>query len=253
MGIKMIEEIDFKFLLLYNASTFLLKRGEIIMKKILKAFIITVIFAVLAITTDAMAQDDMQEAKASFLGAGVKFRMDRPSMKARNLESMKSAEVKEALDYKNMDDGLLSSAFNGGRSGSGEGVRSRPIKDAKIICEVCKAKAVVNASENCEFCKNKPYADLCDKCIAWSILNSCDECKKNIRGKVAKKDEQKAEVKKEARETEKIEEPKVSEEIIADESEEAAKEVEKPAKKKKASKKSKAKKAAKKVETESVE
>ncbi len=155
-------------------------------KGILKSIIaVSVVFAIFLTAFAAYAQDDMQEAKASFLGAGVKFKMDRPSMKARNLDSANSEQVKEAKDFRNMDNGLLSGAFGGG---NGEGVRSRPIKDTKIVCEVCKAKAVLNASENCEFCKGKSYADLCDKCIAWSILNSCEECKAKIRGKVGKKE-----------------------------------------------------------------
>jgi hypothetical protein len=154
-------------------------------KGILKSIIaVSVVFAIFLTVFAAYAQDDMQEAKASFLGAGVKFKMDRPSMKARNLESANSEQVKEAKDFRHMDNGLLSGAFGGGS----EGVRSRPIKDTKIVCEVCKAKAVLNASENCDFCKGKSYADLCDKCIAWSILNSCEKCKANIRGKVGKKE-----------------------------------------------------------------
>lgn len=210
---------------------------------------IGVIFAILLTVSAAFAQDDMQEAKASFMGAGVKFKMDRPSMKARNLESANTDQIKEAREFRNMDNGLLGGMFNGG---SGEGVRSRPIKDTKIVCEVCKAKTVVNASENCEFCKSKAYADLCDKCIAWSILNSCDECKAKIRGKVGKKEEA-AKEEKAAEETASEESVKApaaepAEEIIADETA-SEKEIEKPKSKtkKKSSKKSKAK-AAKKVE-----
>lgn len=211
---------------------------------------IGVIFAVLLTVSAAFAQDDMQEAKASFMGAGVKFKMDRPSMKARNLESANTDQIKEAREFRNMDNGLLGGMFNGGGS---EGVRSRPIKDTKIVCEVCKAKAVVNASENCEFCKGKAYADLCDKCIAWSILNSCDECKAKIRGKVGKKEEtvkeEKAAEQTASEESVKAPAAEPAEEIIADETA-SEKEIEKPKSKtkKKASKKSKVK-AAKKVET----
>ena len=215
------------------------------MKKGLLTSIVSigVIFAILLTVSAAFAQDDMQEAKASFMGAGVKFKMDRPSMKARNLESANTAQIKEAREFRNMDKGLLSGMFNGG---DGDGVRSRPIKDTKIICEVCKAKAVVNASENCEFCKGKAYADLCDKCIAWSILNACDECKAKIRGKVGKKEEAVEETASE--ESVKAPAAEPAEEIIADETA-SEKEIEKPKSKtkKKASKKSKAK-AAKKVE-----
>jgi hypothetical protein len=205
---------------------------------------IGVIFAILLTVSAAFAQDDMQEAKASFMGAGVKFKMDRPSMKARNLESANTDQIKEAREFRNMDKGLLSGMFNGG---DGEGVRSRPIKDTKIVCEVCKAKTVVNSSENCDFCKGKAYADLCDKCIAWSILNSCDECKAKIRGKVGKKEEKAAD---ETASEESVKAPAAepAEEIIADETA-SEKEIEKPKSKtkKKSSKKSKAK-AAKKVE-----
>lgn len=218
-------------------------------KGILKSIVaLGVIIAISLTAAAAFAQDDMQEAKASFLGAGVKFKMDRPSMKARNLESANSDQVKQALEYKGMDNGLLSGAFNGG---SGEGVRSRPIKDTKIVCEVCKAKAVVNASENCEFCKGKSYADLCDKCIAWSILNSCDECKTKIRGKMAKKEETASVKEEKAPEAASDEAVKAApaeplEEITADETA-SEKAPEKPKTKKKSSKKNKAK-AAKKAE-----
>lgn len=218
-------------------------------KGILRSIVsIGVIFAILLTVSAAFAQDDMQEAKASFMGAGVKFKMDRPSMKARNLESANTDQIKEAREFRNMDNGLLSGMFNG--DGEGRGVRSRPIKDTKIVCEVCKAKAVVNASENCEFCKGKAYADLCDKCIAWSILNSCDECKTKIRGKVGKKEEavkeEKAAEETAAEESVKAPAADPSEEITADETA-AEKEIEKPKAKKKSSKKSKAK-AAKKAE-----
>ncbi|HBC76219.1 MAG: hypothetical protein A2008_03105 [Candidatus Wallbacteria bacterium GWC2_49_35] len=219
-------------------------------KGILRSIVsIGVIFAILLTVSAAFAQDDMQEAKASFMGAGVKFKMDKPSMKARNLESANTAQVKEAREFRNMDKGLLSGMFNGG---DGDGVRSRPIKDTKIICEVCKAKAVVNASENCEFCKGKAYADLCDKCIAWSILNACDECKAKIRGKVGKKEEavndEKAAEENAAEESVKAPAAEPADEIIADETA-SEKEIEKPKSKtkKKVSKKSKAK-AAKKIE-----
>lgn len=202
-------------------------------KGILKSIVaVSVVFAMFLTAFAACAQDDMQEAKASFLGAGVKFKMDRPSMKARNLESANSEQVKEAKEFKHMDNGLLSGAFGGG---SGEGVRSRPIKDTKIVCEVCKAKAVLNASENCEFCKGKSYADLCDKCIAWSILNSCEECKAKIRGKVGKK-ETATETASDASLESPAEAP--ADEIAADE---VSKEkvIEKPKAKKKADKKAK--------------
>lgn len=201
-----------------------------------------IIIALILTVSAAFAQDDMQEAKASFMGAGVKFKMDRPSMKARNLESAGSDQVKEAREFRNMDNGLLSGMFNG--DGEGRGVRSRPIKDTKIICEVCKAKAVVHASENCEFCKGKAYADLCDKCIAWSILNACDACKEKIRGKAGKKEEKPAE---EPASEESVKSPAAEpvEEITADEPA-AEKVIEKPKAKtkKKTSKKAKAEKKA---------
>lgn len=136
------------------------------------------------------AQDDLQDVKASFLGAGVKFNMDKPSMKARNLENVNSEQMQKALNYKNMEGGLLSNIINNDNDSSNrssdEGIRTKPIKDTKLICEVCKAKAVLYANENCEFCKGKPYSELCDRCIAWSILNACDECKQKIYGKTKK-------------------------------------------------------------------
>ncbi len=216
-------------------------------KGIFKSIIaVSVVLAIFLTVFAAYAQDDMQEAKASFLGAGVKFKMDRPSMKARNLDSANSEQVKEAKDFRHMDNGLLSGAFGGG---SGEGVRSRPIKDTKIVCEVCKAKAVLNASENCEFCKGKSYADLCDKCIAWSILNSCEDCKAKIRGKVGKK-ETATEPASEAALEAPAEIP--ADEITAEEAQEE-KVIEKPKTKKKAAKKAKAKTAKKAKKAEPVE
>lgn len=202
-------------------------------KGIFKSIIaVSVVLAIFLTVFAAYAQDDMQEAKASFLGAGVKFKMDRPSMKARNLDSANTEQVKEAKEFRNMDNGLLNNAFGGGS----EGVRSRPIKDTKIVCEVCKAKAVLNASENCEFCKGKSYADLCDKCIAWSILNSCEECKANIRGKVGKKETAAAEPASETNLETPAEIP--DDEITAEEAQEE-KVIEKSKAKKKAAKKAK--------------
>ncbi len=248
------EFVDFKIILLYNKRlidyyVMIKKFKESYMKKSIFNLMISMIvfFAVLLTVSVAYAQDDMQEAKASFLGAGVKFKMDRPSMKARNLESSNSEQVKEAKEFKHMDNGLLSGAFGG--NGGAEGVRSRPIKDTKILCEVCKAKAVLYSNENCEFCKGKSYADLCDKCIAWSILNACDECKARIRGKVGKKEAVSVD---EAADDEKIEiSNSVSEEITADEVNNEKMEVKAKTKvKKSASRKNKNKKA---VKTEAVE
>lgn len=222
------------------------------MKKIqvtILAFIIAVMFMA---PNTAFSQDDMQDAKASFFGAGMKFNMDKPSTRARNLESRDSETVKEATQFRNMEGGLINEMMDktGGSTGSTSGMRSKPIKDTKLLCEVCKAKAIISSNENCEYCKGRSYAELCDKCIAASILNSCEDCKAKIAGKkaeakkteTAKKEEvieEKAAEEKIVKETEK----EKIEEIVPDETEKA---VEKPKKVKKASKKNKK---AKKTET----
>lgn len=227
------------------------------MKKIqvaIFAFIITVLFMA---PNAAFSQDDMQDAKASFFGAGVKFNMDKPSTRARNLESQQSDTVKEATNYKNMEGGLFNEVLDrsNGNSNSSAGMRSKPIKDTKLLCEVCKAKAVIYSNENCEYCKGKSYADLCDKCIAASILNACDECKARIAGKKAeaKKTAKKEEVTEEKAVDEKIaketEKEKI-EEIVPDETEKV---VEKPKKVKKAVKKTKKVKKAEEAVENSVE
>jgi len=151
-------------------------------------------FALMISASLLLAQDDMQEAKASLLGAGVKFNMDKPSMRARNQSSQE--DNKEAIKYDSMKGGLLDGVFGGE---GGQGIRTRPIKDTKLLCEVCKAKAVLHSSESCEYCKGQSYANLCDKCIAWSILNSCDECKAKISG--AKSAPKAADKKEKAKET----------------------------------------------------
>jgi len=216
------------------------------------AFIITALFI---FPNAAFSQDDMQDAKASFFGAGMKVNMDKPSTRARNLESQDSETVKDVTNYKNMDGGLINEVLDnklGTSSGSTSGMRSKPIKDTKLLCEVCKAKAVIYSNENCEYCKGKSYAELCDKCIAASILNACEECKARIAGKkaeVKKTETAKKEVATEEKTAEEqiVKEPAKEniEEIVPDETEKA---VEKPKKVKKAAKKTKkAKKAVEKT------
>lgn len=206
------------------------------MKKIQAAIFAFIITVLLMAPNAAFSQDDMQDAKASFFGAGVKFNMDKPSTRARNLESQQSETVKEATTYKNMEGGLINEVLDNklGTSGNTGGMRSKPIKDTKLLCEVCKAKAVIHSNENCEYCKGRAYAELCDKCIAASILSACDECKAKIAGKKAETKKTETAKKEEVTEEKAVDEK--IEEIVPDEAEKV---VEKPKKVKKAVKKTK--------------
>jgi len=216
------------------------------MKKFQATILAFIIAVLLMAPTAAFSQDDMQDAKASFFGSGMRFNMDKPSTRARNLESQQSETVKEATNFKNMEGGMISELLDnklGTSSGSSSGMRSRPIKDTKLLCEVCKAKAIIHSNENCEYCKDKSYANLCDKCIASSILNACDECKAKIAGKKAEAKKTETAKKEEVNEEKAAEEKMVKEtekekieEIVPDEAEKA---VEKPKKVKKAVKKTK--------------
>lgn len=212
----------------------------------MKKTVVLITIAAFAITISAgilMAQDDLQEAKSSFLGAGVKFNMDKPSMRATNQSSRE--DKKEAYNYDSMKSGLLNDVIGGGEGGNGrgQGIRSKPIKDTKLLCEVCKAKAVIHANESCEYCKGQPYASLCDKCIAWSILNSCDECKGKISGAKTekkapeKKAEEEVTSEEKAAGEEALKEEKKAEEITADDEPVAREKKGKKAKKEKKAKK----------------
>lgn len=218
------------------------------------------LFGIFAFNNFAIAQDDMQEAKASFFGAGVKFKMDKPSYRVRATDNMEDAKVKEAVNYDVMKGGLLNEALYGpeetGKTGTPlrAGGKRRGVKDTTLLCETCKAKAVVHASENCEYCKGKPYSELCDKCIAWSILNACEDCRQKITGAAKKDGVAKETANKEialpeadTKAEESVKEDKKIEEIVADD-EETAKPVKKA--KKKTNKKKTSKKAAKKADKE---
>ena len=255
-----IRKIDFKKNLVYNTQKN--NYGEFMNMKKLSIVALIALFGVFAFNNFAMAQDDMQEAKASFFGAGVKYQMDKPSFRVRATENTESGKVKEAINYDVMKGGLLNEALYGpedGQTGTPlrAGGKRRGVKDTTLLCETCKAKAIIHSSENCEYCKGKAYGELCDKCIAWSILNACDDCRMKITGAVKKdspaKETEKKEIADMPAETatdEAIKEDKKIEEITADD-EDAVKTVKKA--KKKTSKKKSTKKAAKKAVKEAAE
>lgn len=153
------------------------------------------LFSLLAVPpAPAGAQtDELNRQRQSFLGAGVRFSADKPSFRGRATETRESEKVKKATEGDPMAGGLLTSHL-GGLGGDVE-YRYRyeyPYEEntvlfdgsaVGVLCESCKAKAVLDA---CGDCEGKSFAKLCDKCKARAILNACDEDRAKISSVGAK-------------------------------------------------------------------
>lgn len=161
----------------------------------------TALALLLSALLSAPALADPQEItdqRSSFLGAGVRFSADKPGFRANARESRESERVKKATEVDPMAGGLITKHLTG--LGGDVEYRYRyeyPYDEgtvlfdgdaAGLLCERCKANAVLNACENCE---GRPFHKLCDKCKARAILDACDACRAKIKGAPKKKAEKK--------------------------------------------------------------
>lgn len=163
------------------------------------AFVIVFCLGLFPVMDFAMANDDeLNEQRKSMLGDGIRFSSDKPSFRGRNLDTKSSKKIRKALDKDPLAGGAVTGQINEMISG-GSSTRyrynysqyypQRPMfKDTDIVlCEKCKARAVLDA---CTACEDHGFMDLCDKCKARSILNACDKCQDGIRTSKAAADKE---------------------------------------------------------------
>ena len=137
---------------------------------------------------------EITDQRSSFLGAGVRFSADKPGFRGQARDIRESERVKKATAVDPMEGGLITKQLMG--MGGDVEYRYRyeyPYDDGSVLfesgsvgllCEKCKAKAVL---QSCEACEGKPFAKLCDKCKAKAILEACDDCRAKIKGAPKKK------------------------------------------------------------------
>lgn len=146
----------------------------------------------------AAQTEELTTQRQSFLGAGVRFSADKPSFRGRATDTRESAKVKKATEKDPMAGGLLTGALSGGEGNVEYRYRYEYPYDAStvlfdgsavgVLCEKCKAQAVL---ECCDACEGKPFKALCDKCKARAILNACDADRAKITGAAPAKSEAK--------------------------------------------------------------
>lgn len=153
------------------------------------AMVLTFLATLFPATPLAANDDDLNEQRKSMLGAGVRFSSDKPSFRGRAEATRKSEKVDKEMKKDPLDGGVITGQINQLLSGGGQTryrykysqyYPERPMfKDADIIlCEKCKARAVLDA---CAACEGRSFIDLCDKCKARAILNACESCQARIR------------------------------------------------------------------------
>lgn len=151
--------------------------------------VLVALLVLVAVPFAAFADSDaVNRQKQSMLGAGIKFSTDKPFFRGDSLDTRNSEKVVKATEGNPMDGGMLTGSLFGGDKDVEYRYRYEyPYDDSTVLfdksafavlCEECKAKAVLNA---CPECKGKSFAELCDKCKAGAILDACDADRAKIR------------------------------------------------------------------------